>query len=58
MTWEGDSAVGETAFWLKVLSTPQTDFLKTQKRMFKLAIAERCRDISGSYVSEVNYIIL
>ena len=44
-TWEGDNAVGETAFWLKVLSTPQSDFLKDQKRLFKTQIAEKCKTL-------------
>lgn len=35
MEWDGDTAVGETAFWLKVLSAPsQTDY-KLQKIRFK-----------------------
>lgn len=51
LAWEGDKAIGETAFWLKVLSTPQTDFLKQQKKLFKLAIAEQCSQIYRTYVS-------
>ncbi|XP_067950015.1 zinc finger protein 142-like [Watersipora subatra] len=51
LAWDGDMAIGETAFWLKVLSTPQSEFLKQQKKLFKLAIAERCKDISNTYTS-------
>ncbi|KAF6032376.1 hypothetical protein EB796_009318 [Bugula neritina] len=44
-TWDGNIAIGDMAFWLKVLSTPQTEYLKQQKRAFKSRVAEMCRDI-------------
>jgi len=38
MEWDGDTAIGETAFWLKVLSTPEHEELKEFKRQFKSGI--------------------
>ena len=35
MEWDEDTAVGETAFWLKVLSTPVDREYKLQKIKFK-----------------------
>ena len=35
MEWDEDTAVGETAFWLKVLSTPVLREYKLQKIKFK-----------------------
>ena len=35
MEWDEDTAVGETAFWLKVLSTPVNREYKLQKIKFK-----------------------
>ena len=55
-TWEDDNAIGETAFWLKVLSTPQSDYLKQQKRLFKQAIAEKCKNLSLSVVSLLDWL--
>ncbi|XP_067950017.1 zinc finger Y-chromosomal protein 2-like [Watersipora subatra] len=45
-TWDGDCAIGETAFWLKVLSTPQTEYLRQQKRLFKLNVAKAHRQFT------------
>ena len=49
-TWDGDSAIGETAFWLKVLSTPQTDYLRQQKRLFKSNVAKAYKQFTTKQV--------
>lgn len=35
MEWEGNAAMGETAFWLKILSVPATAELRRMKLDFK-----------------------